>query len=78
MIRHDYQELLQLAVIFFGGPMGNYPFRAPGADHHARWMAKLIYSFKILLFREQFELSKREKEGLSILCIYAVRFHIKA
>lgn len=58
--------------------MERYSFRAPGADHHARWMAKQIYGFKILLFREQFKLSKREEEGLRTFCIYATRFHIKA
>lgn len=39
-------------------------WRAPGPIHHARWMAKLIYATKILLFRNQrnvFNLTKREE-----------------
>lgn len=78
IIRHDYQELLQLTIVFLGGPMENYHFRAPGADHYARWMAKLLYAFKILLFKKQFKLKKREERALQLLCIYAIRFHIKA
>ena len=27
-------------------------FRFPGADHHARWMSKIIYSFKMVLLKK--------------------------
>ena len=40
--RHDYNELLQLTLLFLGRSP-NVPVRAPGAMHHARWMAKAIY-----------------------------------
>jgi hypothetical protein len=44
-VRDDYHELLQLCYIFLGGSLdGNLRFRAPGALHRARWMAKAIYS----------------------------------
>ena len=60
--RDDYEEFLQLALIFLGGtPSGGIKYRAPGAIHHARWMAKAIYSFKIFLFRDQFKLTKKEQ-----------------
>lgn len=39
MIRHDYQELLNLTLIFLGGYTKNVSFREPGAIHQARWMA---------------------------------------
>ena len=45
--------------------------------HHARWMAKVIYSLKILLFRENFPLTEDEKDGLRIVCIFIVTFYIK-
>ena len=34
--------------------------RVPGAMHHARWMAKAIYSVKIWTFRRQFHLNSWE------------------
>ena len=44
----DYLELLELALLFLGASTSNsIHFKAPGANHHARWMAKIIYSFKI-------------------------------
>jgi len=41
--RDDYLELLHLSWTFLGGAPGScVKFRAPGAMHHARWMAKAI------------------------------------
>lgn len=53
--RNDYKEFLELVIIFLGGnpPLG-IKFRKPGALHYARWMAKAIYSLKIVIFRNQF------------------------
>ena len=55
--RDDYKELLELCLIYLGEqtPSG-IRFKAPGAFHHARWMAKLIYSIKIWLIRDQFKM----------------------
>ena len=39
---------------------------APGAMHNARWMAKAIYSLKILLFREQ---------GVIEVCLFIIEFY---
>lgn len=46
--RDDYRELLQLSILFVDGNL-NTPvsFRMPGPIHHARWMAKAIYSLEI-------------------------------
>lgn len=55
--RKDYQEFLDLALIFFGMDVINgkaYIFRPPNAHHHARWMAKVIYALKMYLFRKEF------------------------
>ena len=54
--REDYRELIELCLLVLGISIGEQPyrFRAPGAYHLARWMAKVIYSFKIYLFRDHF------------------------
>lgn len=58
--RDDYKELLQLSLIFLGDENAkDFKIRRPGALHRARWMAKLIYSLKIFLFRSQFKLTAR-------------------
>ena len=52
-------------------------FRTPGANHHARWMAKVIYTFKVWLFRSQFRMTHREQNGLRDLCIFYARVYVK-
>lgn len=73
--REDYKEMIELALMFPGE--GKYNFKTPGATSHARWMSKAIYSFKIFLFRDQFRLSKREKDGLRDICIFLIMLYIK-
>ena len=54
--RKDYKELAILALIFLNGSnkfTENYKLLAPGACHHARWMSRIIYTFKIALLRNQ-------------------------
>lgn len=76
--RDDYRELLELTVIFLGGKLpNNIRFKMPGAIHHARWMAKAIYSLKIYLFREQFHLTPKEESALRSICVFIVRLYIK-
>lgn len=77
--RDDYRELLELTMIFLGGiPNRGVSFRIPGAVSHARWMAKAIYAFKIYLFRDQFQLSHREKNSLRRICIFLARVYVRA
>ena len=45
-------------------------FRAPGAMHHACWMAKAIYALKIVLFQDQLTLTVREKRGLTDFALF--------
>lgn len=77
--RGDYREFLELVIIFLGGelPNGNI-FRHPGAYHHARWMAKGIYSLKIFMFRHLFKLQRREIAGLRDVCLFLVKLYVKA
>ncbi|XP_044594332.1 uncharacterized protein LOC123271871 isoform X1 [Cotesia glomerata] len=77
--RGDYKELLDLALIFLGAlPSDRVVFKYPGAVHHARWMAKAIYNLKIFMFRNQLKLTKTEIVGVRQICIFVIKFHIKA
>lgn len=77
--RDDYLELLELALIFLGeSPYKGIRFKAPGAMHHARWLAKALYALKMFMFRGQFRLLARELKGLRDVCIFVIRFYIKA
>ncbi|KAG0707001.1 hypothetical protein GWK47_024234 [Chionoecetes opilio] len=75
--RDDYRKMLIFARAFLGGGV-TAPFRYPGPIHHARWMAKVIYSFKVWLFRRQFRLTVREEPGLRDICVFVVRLYLKA
>ena len=52
-LRGDYKELVQLVILYLDGQIlaGDdvVAFQRPGALHKARFMSKLIYSFKIVL-----------------------------
>jgi len=76
--RDDYRELLQLALIFLGAGTADIHIHAPGAYHRARWMAKLIYSLKIYIFRSQFRLTPRELSSLRDFNVFVVRIYLKA
>ncbi len=58
-------------------PEGRVTFHQPGANHHARWMAKAIYSLKIFLFRYQFDLTETEREGLKQVCIFILKHYLQ-
>ena len=66
-LRDDYQELVELTLLVLGQTPQEIHWRAPGAIHHARWMAKLLYAIKIYLFRGQtdvFKLTKKEETAI--------------
>ena len=70
--REDYLELFRLCLVYLGGGSAgiDITFRAPGAMHHARWMAKAIYAVKMVLFKEQLTLTARELKGLTELALF--------
>ena len=55
----------------------NISFRAPGAMHHARWMAKAIYSLKIFVFRDQFSLTDSERDVIRSICFFIINVYVK-
>src|SRR6218665_4132912 len=77
--RDDYRELLQLSLVFLGSVSeAHVHIRTPGAIHRARWMAKLIYSLKIFIFRSQFKMTARELSALGEFCVSVVKVYLKA
>ena len=77
--RDDYREFLELCIVFLGEvPPRGVRFLAPGPVHHARWMAKALYSLKIWLFQCQFDLTAREKRGLRDVCIFIVKVYMQS
>ena len=52
--RGDYKEMCELLVQYLGGSVKNFKFKIPGADHHARWMSKVIYCLKFALLSDQY------------------------
>ena len=78
--RDDYRELLELVILFLGGvPERGVHIYKPGELHRARFMAKLIYSYKVYLFRRSnFKLTNAEKRGLSAVCIFGIQVYVKS
>ncbi|KAK0041420.1 hypothetical protein Bpfe_029139 [Biomphalaria pfeifferi] len=77
--RDDYEELLELTIIFLGGsPPKGIRFKAPGALHHARWMAKIIYGLKIWIFKSQFKLKASEEKALVTFYLFVVEVYVEA
>jgi hypothetical protein len=77
--RDDYREVLQLTVIYLGGiPARGISFRAPGAAHRARWMAKSIYALKMSLFRGQFKMTTTEEKAMCDIAVFTVLVYVRA
>ena len=75
--RDDYQEILQLSLLFIGGSNASTTIRAPGPTHHARWMAKAIYALKMFLFRTQFEMMPRELSNVRDLALFVSLVYVR-
>jgi hypothetical protein len=77
--RDDYQEFMQLSLMFLGGSGLNRgkSFRAPGPTHHARWMGKGIYALKIFLFRQEVKLTRREAREITEFALFVSLIYIR-
>ena len=51
----DYLEIISLTLILLGAYPNSslYSVRPPGSISHARWMAKILCEFKIVIFSSQ-------------------------
>lgn len=77
-VRHDYEEFLQLCLVFVGDRSRSFPFRAPGAMSNARWMSKALYCLKMFMFKSQFHLTAREENAMRDFLVFVIRFYVKA
>ena len=77
-IRKDYRELCELALIINGGDHTKIIVRPPGAQHHARWMAKIIYTLKIAIYKDQLKniFASEFLENIEILAIFLSIFYV--
>jgi hypothetical protein len=76
--REDYEELLRLSLLFLGGwSESDFKFRAPGALHQARWMAKAIYALKIVLFNNQLEMTVQELKGMRKVAYFISLIYVR-
>lgn len=80
-LRADYNEFLELALLFLGGQTAEKKdqviFHPPGATHHARWMSKALYSLKMFPFRNQLKLTESELHGIRAVNVFVIRFYLK-
>ena len=77
--RDDYRECLELTIIFLGGkPPRGVHIQAAGALHRARWMARILYSFKIWMYKDQLMLKSSEERGIYQFLIFVSSIYIKA
>jgi hypothetical protein len=77
--REDYKELCELIAVFLGADLSTSQFniRRPGADHHARFMAKAIYYLKIYILQNCFHLRPKEVKEVKRMAIYIAVFYGK-
>ena len=81
-LRDDYKEMAELTLLYLGGtlPKG-IKIYAPGASHRARWMASILYSLKISLFREQLQaldiFDSEPLDYITSLSIFLALFYVK-
>lgn len=69
--RKDYKELIDLTlIIVYNVKNPNYKFIVTGALYRARRMCKIIYTFKMYLLREQYEMSSIFVETLEEFCLF--------
>ena len=81
MPREDYKEMMELCLLILGKPVcsndESYHFQIPGAYYLARWIGKVIYCFKIYLFRHQFKLTPAETRHLLEICLFSSHIIIR-
>lgn len=78
MIRDDYREFIELALVFSGGKVPyKFTFKTPGPVCRARFMQKGIYVLKLVLFSDQIDLDKKRKKILEDLAVFTITCYAK-
>ena len=79
MPRDDYRESAELMLILLGeDPPRGVHWLQPGAFHHARWMATILYSSKMYAFGEQLNYDQAKMDKLRRMCLFNALFYVKA
>ncbi|ESN96879.1 hypothetical protein HELRODRAFT_178679 [Helobdella robusta] len=77
--RCDYRELLELSLILLGEtPPRGVRVLQPGALHRARWIARLIYVFKLYMYRHQFLLTRVEEKGICRFIVFGIYVYLRS
>ena len=81
--RGDYKEFLELAKLILGETVERkkgyvFQIQRPGADHHARWMAKSIYIMKMALLLHQIPLHWTKKRNVQKMAHFVVFAYLRA
>ena len=82
--RDDYQEIVNLTLILLGAFPDNssYTVRPPGSISHARWMAKILCEFKIVLFSTQLIklglITEDEANSHKQLTLFLILYYVKS
>ena len=75
--RDDYRELAELSMLVLGEtPPRGVHISIPGALHNARFMARMIYSTKMYLFRAQLMYQEETVNLLEPLVIFYAIFYV--
>ncbi|KAJ1519812.1 hypothetical protein ONE63_005064 [Megalurothrips usitatus] len=78
--RGDYEESLQLILVFLGSVVPGkvvYTFKKPGCRSKCRWMAIIIYSMKSWMFGKKLKLKPEEDSNLFKLCVFLCRAYVR-
>ena len=81
--RGDYKEFLKLAKVISGESVERknvyeFQIQRPGADHHARWIAKSIYIMKMTLILYQIPLHSQKKKKVQKMALFVVFVYLRA
>ena len=80
-LRKDYQVLALISLWYLGGSLSSpIPINATWAHHHARLMAKIIYTIKIVLFRDQLKefFKPQMLDSIQNLATFRSLFYVKS
>jgi len=77
--RDDYREMAELTLIVLGeydGKATTSACKKPGAISNARWMQKVIYSFKMFLYQDQLHYSGETKDQLKSFVMFSTLLYV--
>ena len=51
-------------------------FLQPGALHRGRWMSRVNYAIKLVLFKSQFKMTKQEQRAMECFVHFAIQYYV--